>query len=81
MSPHSGQNFGGLDLSSGTQPHLSHLKFIDGLPQFEQNLPLFVVPQLQVQPSAGFCVPQLLQNFPVLTVPHEQVQEPSATGF
>lgn len=48
-SPHSGQNFGGLVGSSGSQPHLSHLNFFTaagrGLPHSAQNLPLFTALQ------------------------------------
>ena len=47
-----------------------------GLPQLAQNLPLFLVPHLQVH-SSGLGLPQLLQNLPVLTVPQEQVQPPA----
>ena len=72
ISPHSGQNLGGLCGSSGTQPHLSHLKTgaPSGFfaPQLAQNLPWFTVPQLQVQPacSSGFGAPHSAQNLPVL---------------
>ena len=44
----------------------------------EQNLPVFTVPQEQVQLPAGFGDPQLEQNLPVFTVPQEQVQESPA---
>ena len=72
-SPHSGQNFGGLVGSSGSQPHLSHLNFFTaagrGLPHSAQNLPLFTAPHVHVQlSSAGLGWPQLPQNLPVLPV-------------
>ena len=55
-SPHSGQNFGGLVGSSGTQPHSLHLYCFTaaglGFPHSEQNLPLLTAPQLQVQVSS-----------------------------
>ena len=44
-SPHSGQNFGGLDGSAGSHPHLSHLYRGTtaglGFPHSMQNLPGF----------------------------------------
>ena len=87
MSPHSGQNLGGLLGSGATQPHLSHLIMVGaaavlGLPQLAQNLPVLVVPQVQVQPPAGLGsglgLPQLAQNLPWLVVPQAQVQPPAA---
>lgn len=89
MSPHSGQNLGGLLGSGATQPHLSHLIMVGaaavlGLPQLAQNLPVLVVPQLHTQPagacSAGLGLPQLAQNLPVLVVPQVQVQPPAGLG-
>ena len=53
-----------------------------GLPQFEQNLPVFFAPQLHVHSFAltGAGLPQFAQNLPMLPVcPQEQVQ-PAAAG-
>ena len=54
-SPHSGQNLGGVAPFWGSQPHLSHLYWGTPAgffaPQLGQNLPLFTLPQEQVQPS------------------------------
>ena len=43
-----------------------------GFPQFEQNFPVFSVPQAQTHfPAAsGFGLPQFEQNFPLFLVPH-----------
>ncbi len=79
LSPHSGQNFGGVVPFSGSQPHLSHL--YTGTPagffapHSGQNLPLFTAPQLQVQPSsAGFGLPHSAQNLPVFVAPQLHFQ-------
>ena len=73
-SPHSGQNFGGLVGSFGSQPHLSHLYFIvPGFfaPHSEQNLPVLTAPQEQVHlPSSGFFAPHSGQNLPLAEAPH-----------
>ena len=86
-SPHSGQNFGGLVGSSGTQPHLSHLylRTAAGLafPHSTQNFPLLTAPQEQVQlplGAAGFGFPHSGQNFPVAVVPQEAHTQLSAAA-
>ena len=81
-SPHSGQNFGGLVGSAGTQPHLSQRKFIGFLaPHSGQNLPLFTAPQEQVQlSSAGFFAPHSGQNLPVAVAPQAHFQAPCCSG-
>jgi len=43
-----------------------------GFPQFVQNLPVFSVPQEQIQP-AGLAFPHSGQNFPEASVPQEQI--------
>ena len=40
-----------------------------GFPHSLQNLPVLVVPQLQVHPPAGLGLPHSPQNLPVLAVP------------
>ena len=81
-SAHSGQNFGGLCGSAGTQPQLSQ-RYVGapegfGLAHSEQNLPWFTAPHEHVQPSAaaGFGFAHSEQNLPEFTAPHEQVQLP-----
>ena len=49
-----------------------------GEPQFEQNFPLFFVPQEQIQSAEGLGEPQLEQKFPLFTAPQEQVHPPAA---
>ena len=55
-SPHSGQNLGGAEPASGSQPHLSQ-RYWGAAAGFlvshsAQNLPLFTAPQVgQVQPG------------------------------
>ena len=80
-SPHSGQNFGGLALSSGSHPHLSQRYAFapSGLlaPHSAQNFPLLTLPQAaHVQPSdgSGFGAPQSAQNLPVFTWPQPHFQ-------
>ena len=54
-----------------------------GAPHSVQNLPLFTVPQEQVQPSAaasGFFEPHWVQKLPVFTAPQVQVQ-PGPAAF
>ncbi len=68
----------GFHFSSGRQP-LLRLSFSPyGLlfPQFEQKLPVFCVPQVQVHGAFGFLLPQFEQKFPVFTVPQLQVHPP-----
>ena len=57
-----------------TVPHAQvHSLAGAGLPQFEQNLPVFLAPQLHVHSfaGAGAGLPQFAQNLPVLPAcPH-----------
>jgi len=85
-SPHSAQNFGGLNGSAGSQPHLSQR--YNGapagfcFPHSAQNLPLFTAPHEQLQPSSeGFGVPHSAQNLPVFSAPHLHFQLPVGAGF
>ena len=50
------------------------------MPQLEQNLPLFTVPQSQVHSPAGAGLPQFEQNLPVFFVPHSHVHSFALTG-
>ena len=82
-SPHSGQNFGGLFLSSGSHPHLSQRYAFEPsgrlAPHSAQNFPVLTLPQAaHVQPSAGsgFLAPHSAQNLPVFTWPQAHFQPP-----
>lgn len=66
-------------------PHSEQVSSVDGflLPQFEQNLPVFSVPQEQVHVAseAGFALPQFWQNLPVFSVPQVHFHEDSSFFF
>lgn len=85
-SPHSGQNLGGWAMSLGSQPHLSQRYWGTPAgffaPHSVQNLPLFIVPQEQFQPSAwtGLGAPHSAQNFPLLPAQPQLQIQPSADG-
>ncbi|WP_330653298.1 hypothetical protein, partial [Mediterraneibacter gnavus] len=51
-----------------------------GLPQFEQNLPLFSVPHLPQIHTIGFALPQFEQKLPVFSVPQEHFHTPFAAS-
>ena len=51
-----------------------------GLPQLEQNLPLFTVPHAQVHSPAGAGLPQFEQNLPVFFAPQLHVHSFALTG-
>ena len=73
--------------SFGSHPHLSHLYFKASsgrlAPHSEQNFPVLMAPQEQVQPIlavSGFGFPHSRQNCPKFSVPQAQIQE-DAPGF
>ena len=86
LSPHSGQNLGGLVGSAGSQPHLSQRYWGTPAgffaPHSLQNLPWFTAPQEQVQPAAGsgFFAPHSGQNLPVATAPQAHFQLPAGAA-
>ena len=51
-----------------------------GLPQFEQNFPLFSVPHLPQIHTIGLALPQFEQKLPVFSVPQEHFHTPFAAS-
>ena len=69
--------------SAGFQPQLAHWAAGRGLPHSEQNLPLFLVPQLHTQTvgASGLGAPQAVQNLPVLPLwPQAHFQPAAGAG-
>ena len=82
--PHSGQNFGKLSWSGGTNPHFAQATGPSGraLPHSPQNFPFATFPQVHVQPSWGLSLPQAEQNFPPLfSWPQDGQVHPPSAGF